>query len=124
MLVIYSIVMFITVRIQKLLCSNFPSFLFLLSVEKGGNNICPKHALTIKVHEESDKEIMALRSARHSVGSPRKEFMKKSSMGSTVATPTNLHFPSLSNLSPLPLLIFPTDSSDVNTVSTTNGGAL
>lgn len=74
--------------------------------------------------DESVKEIMALRLARHSVGSPRKEFIKKSSIGSTVATPTNLHFPSLSNLSPLPLLIFPTDSSDVNTVSTTNGGAL
>ncbi|PON69919.1 hypothetical protein PanWU01x14_083830 [Parasponia andersonii] len=121
MLVIYSIVMFITVRIQKLLCSNFPSFIFLLSVEKGGDHrsqTCPDN------QEESGKEIMALRSARHSVGSPRKEFMKKSTMGPTVATPTSLHFPSLSNLSPLPLLIFPTDSSDVSTVSTTNGGAL
>lgn len=67
---------------------------------------------------------MAFRLARHSVGRPRKEFMRKSSMGSTVATPINLHFPCSSILSPLPLLFVPIDSSDVKTVSTSNGGAL
>lgn len=50
--------------------------------------------------------------------------MNKSSIGSTIATPTNLHFPSLSSLSPLPLLISPFDSSDDNTVFTSSGGAL
>lgn len=69
-------------------------------------------------------EITAFNSARHSVGRPRKEFIKISSIGSTVATPTSLHFPSLSNLLPLPLLIVPFVSSDVNTVFTINGGAL
>ena len=49
-------------------------------------------------------EITAFNSARHSVGRPRKEFIKKSSIGSIVATPTSLHFPSLSNLLPLPFL--------------------
>lgn len=71
-----------------------------------------------------DREITAFRSARHSVGRPRKVFMNKSSTGSTIATPTNLHLPSLSRLSPLPLLISPFDSSDVNTVFTSSGGAL
>ncbi|CAB4306440.1 unnamed protein product [Prunus armeniaca] len=37
--------------------------------------------------------MIALRSARHSMGRPRKELIRKSSIGSTVATPTNLHFP-------------------------------
>ncbi|WCJ36582.1 hypothetical protein M5689_017773 [Euphorbia peplus] len=74
--------------------------------------------------EDSEKEIEALRTARHSVGRPRKVFMKRSSMGSTVATPTSLHSPSPFNLSPCPLRITPLDSSDVNTVFTSRGGAL
>ncbi|CAI8585589.1 unnamed protein product [Vicia faba] len=37
----------------------------------------------------------AFNSARHSVGRPRKEFIMKSSIGSTVATPTSLHFLSI-----------------------------
>lgn len=69
-------------------------------------------------------EITAFSSARHSVGRPRKEFIRKSSIGSTVATPTSLHFPSSSNLMPLPLFSVPFDSSDVNTVFTSKGGAL
>lgn len=69
-------------------------------------------------------EITAFRLARHSVGRPRNVFIRKSSIGSTVATPTNLHLPSLSNLFPLPLLIVPFDSSDVKTVLTSSGGGL
>lgn len=69
-------------------------------------------------------EITAFNSARHSVGRPRKEFIKKSSIGSTVATPINMHFPSSSNLLPLPLFIVPFVSSDVNIVFTNSGGAL
>lgn len=68
--------------------------------------------------------IIELSSARHSVGRPRKEFIKKSSIGSTVATPTSLHFPSSFSLLPLPLFIVPLDSSDVSTVFTRRGGAL
>nr|BAD95371.1 hypothetical protein [Arabidopsis thaliana] len=45
-------------------------------------------------------------------------------MVSTFATPTSLHFPSSSSLSPFPLLFSPIDSSVVNTVLTTNAGAL
>lgn len=71
-----------------------------------------------------EMEMLALRSAMHSVGRPRKEFMNTSFTGSTVAIPTSLHFPSPSILSPLPLFISPFDSSVVNVVSTNNGGAL
>lgn len=73
---------------------------------------------------ELERDMTALRLARHSVGSPRNEFIKKSSMGSTLATPTNLQFPASSNLSPRPPLAAPRDSSDVSTVSTISGGAL
>lgn len=69
-------------------------------------------------------EILALRSAMHSVGSPRKEFIRMSLIGLTKATPTSLHLPSPFILSPLPPLNFPVDSSDVSVVSTINGGAL
>lgn len=69
-------------------------------------------------------EIVAFSSAMHSVGSPRKEFMRMSLIGSTIATPTSLHLPSSFNLAPLPPLNFPVDSSDVSVVSTINGGAL
>ena len=71
-----------------------------------------------------ENEMTAFKSARHSVGRLRNVSMKRSLMGSTVATPTSLHFPSPSILSPLPSLIFPFDSSDVNTVSTSSGRAL
>jgi hypothetical protein len=63
--------------------------------------------VVLKSYEELEREITAFRLARHSVGRPRKVFIRKSSIGSTVATPTNLQFPSLSNLFPLPLLIVP-----------------
>ncbi|GFP87685.1 hypothetical protein PHJA_000912200 [Phtheirospermum japonicum] len=67
---------------------------------------------------------MAFKHARHSVGRLRNVSMKMSLIGSTLATPTSLHIPSLSTLSPLPPLISPFDSSDVNTVSTSSGRAL
>ena len=70
------------------------------------------------------KEMVAFKMARHSVGRLRKVFMKASSIGSTIATPTNVHLPSLSILCPFPFLNCPSDSSVVRTVSTSNGGAL
>lgn len=69
-------------------------------------------------------EISAFRMAMHSVGRLRKEFKRKSSIGSTVATPTSVQFPASSNLLPLPLFTVPFDSSDVKTVFTNSGGAL
>lgn len=75
-------------------------------------------------HCVDENEMTAFKSARHSVGRLRNVSMKRSLMGSTVATPTSLHFPSSSILSPLPSLISPFDSSDVNTVSTSSGRAL
>lgn len=80
--------------------------------------------MTYQTRVALENEIVAFKLARHSVGRLRNESMKKSLIGSTVATPTRLHLPSLFNFSPLPLLIFPFDSSDVKTVCTVNGGAL